>query len=78
LIRELIDNSLDACESAGVPPVITVRLEPDAITVSDNGPGLPGSIIERSLDHGIRVSDKKGYVSLTRGHRLHDGGRFGK
>jgi len=67
LVKELIDNALDACEAVGVAPVITVTLEPDAITVSDNGPGLPASIIERSLDYHIRISDKKGYVSPTRG-----------
>ncbi len=67
LVKELIDNSLDACESAGVAPVITVTLEPDAMTVTDNGPGIPADVIDKSLDYRIRVSDKKGYVSPTRG-----------
>jgi len=68
LAKELIDNSLDACESAEAgAPEITVTLEPDALTVADNGPGLKSEIIERSLDYHVRVSDKKYYVSPTRG-----------
>jgi DNA topoisomerase VI subunit B len=65
--KELIDNSLDACESTDVAPEIVVTLEPDAFTVSDNGPGLKPEIIERSLDYHVRISDKKYYVSPTRG-----------
>jgi DNA topoisomerase VI subunit B len=67
LLKELIDNALDACESAEVLPAIEVTLEPDALSVQDNGPGLPASTIERSLDYLIRVSDKAHYVSPSRG-----------
>jgi DNA topoisomerase VI subunit B len=68
ITKELLDNALDACESAaGDPPHITVTLEPAALTVTDNGPGIPDHVIDRSLDYLIRVSDKKHYVSPTRG-----------
>jgi DNA topoisomerase VI subunit B len=69
LVKELIDNALDACESAKnyIAPEITITLEPDAITVEDNGPGLRPEIIDSSLDYTVRVSDKKHYVSPTRG-----------
>jgi DNA topoisomerase VI subunit B len=67
LLKELIDNALDACEDAGTPPAVRVKVEPDAFTVSDNGPGLPPDILTRSLDYGVRVSDKANYVSPTRG-----------
>jgi DNA topoisomerase VI subunit B len=67
LIKELIDNALDACESAGIAPEIRVTVEEDAVSVQDNGPGLPYSVLERSLDYSIRVSDKAHYVSPTRG-----------
>jgi DNA topoisomerase-6 subunit B len=44
-LKELVDNSLDACETAGVAPEISVeaRNEQGAIrlAVSDNGPGIP-------------------------------------
>lgn len=65
--KEAIDNSLDVCEATGVPPQITATLEPDAITISDNGSGVNPRIIERSFDYSIRVSDKRYYVSPTRG-----------
>ncbi len=51
-IRELVENSLDSCEDAGVLPKIDVRVSSiDAstvqITVSDNGTGVPvGNIPE--------------------------------
>ena len=67
LVKELIDNALDACEDAGVVPEISVSLEDDAVSVQDNGPGLPAEILERSLDYSVRVSDKSYYVSPTRG-----------
>ena len=67
MVKELIDNSLDACETAGVLPEIEVIVEADAVSIKDNGPGLPVKIIEQSLDYMIRVSDKSHYVSPTRG-----------
>jgi DNA topoisomerase VI subunit B len=67
LLKELIDNALDACETAGISPDIEVTLEPDAFSVQDNGPGLPTSTLERALDYLIRVSDKAHYVSPSRG-----------
>lgn len=67
LARELIDNALDACESAGILPDIAVCLDNDSLTISDNGPGLPVKVIERSLDYAVRVSTNNGYVSPTRG-----------
>jgi DNA topoisomerase VI subunit B len=45
LLKELVDNSLDAAETAGVPPVITITLDEDALTVSDNGPGIPADVV---------------------------------
>ncbi len=67
LVKELIDNSLDACETAEVSPRITVTVSPNSVIVEDNGPGLSEHIIERSLDYSVRVSDKHHYISPTRG-----------
>ena len=67
ILRELIDNALDACEMTDVPPVIEVGIEQDAFTVQDNGPGLPAETLVGSLDYFKRVSDKAFYVSPTRG-----------
>lgn len=67
IIRELIDNSLDACETIGVAPVIEVTIEGNILTVADNGAGIPAEVIEKSLDYSKRISDKAYYISPTRG-----------
>ena len=67
IVRELIDNSLDACEMAGVLPEISVTVENDQITVADNGTGIPPEVLKKSMDYLLRVSDKAYYVSPTRG-----------
>ena len=73
VLKELIDNSLDACEAAGAPPQITVAVSDDGspgairIRVSDNGPGIPSGVVRRMLDYNVRVSDKAAYRSPTRG-----------
>jgi DNA topoisomerase VI subunit B len=67
LLKELIDNALDACEVAGIAPEIEVTTDEDSFSVKDNGPGLPESTMLRSMDYLVRVSDKAYYVSPTRG-----------
>src|SRR5215207_704728 len=67
LVKELIDNALDVCESAGILPQITIIVGPDAVQVRDNGPGLPLAVLDRSLHYLVRVSDKAHYVSPSRG-----------
>jgi DNA topoisomerase VI subunit B len=71
VLKELIDNSLDACESAGVKPQIDVHVpggEDDFnITVQDNGPGIPSEVVRKVKDYSISVSDKAAYRSPTRG-----------
>ena len=67
IIKELIDNSLDACEIGNVPPEIEISITDDYFEIKDNGPGLPVKTIEGSLNYLLRVSDKQFYVSPTRG-----------
>ena len=67
LLKELVDNALDACESADIAPAVEVKIEPDGFSVRDNGPGLPAETIAGSLDYLKRVSDRTFYVSPTRG-----------
>jgi DNA topoisomerase VI subunit B len=67
LTKELLDNALDACETAGVTPEITVTLDGHTLIVHDNGPGVPETTLQRSLDYLVRVSDKAHYVSPSRG-----------
>jgi hypothetical protein len=59
LLKELIDNALDAAEGAGQPPVVRVRVDGGRLTVEDEGPGIPPEIVERSLDFAVRVSTKR-------------------
>jgi DNA topoisomerase VI subunit B len=67
LLKELIDNSLDACEVASIAPEIEVTIGKKSFSVQDNGPGLPEATMLKSTDYLIRVSDKAYYVSPTRG-----------
>jgi DNA topoisomerase VI subunit B len=67
VLKELLDNALDACEEAGTLPEITVSVTSDAIRVEDNGPGLASSVIEGVLDFAVRTSSKDHYISPTRG-----------
>jgi DNA topoisomerase VI subunit B len=71
VVKELLDNALDAAEAAGVAPETEITWKvtgnTQLITIADNGPGLPGRLIERILDFGVLVSDKAAYRSPTRG-----------
>ena len=71
VLKELIDNALDACESAGINPVIRIgyantddRLR---LAVGDNGNGISESVIKSILNFDTRTSDKAAYKSPTRG-----------
>ncbi len=67
IAKELIDNSLDACEESRVPPQIEVIVKQGTITVSDNGPGIPPEVVEGVLDFTTRVSSREAYVAPDRG-----------
>jgi len=68
-VKEAVDNSLDACEEAGILPVIEVQIEQLGethfrVTVSDNGPGIVrsqipsifGRLLYGSKFHRLRMS----------------------
>jgi len=71
LVKELVDNALDAAETAGVQPDISLDVVKAtgllSITVADNGPGMPPKLVEQVLDFSVLVSDKAAYRSPTRG-----------
>jgi DNA topoisomerase VI subunit B len=69
VLKELMDNALDACEEAEVAPVISVGVDVSAglITIEDNAGGIEAGTIKSILDYTIRVSSREAYVSPTRG-----------
>jgi DNA topoisomerase VI subunit B len=67
VLKELLDNALDACEDAARPPRVLVAANSDGITVSDNGTGIPPETVQGVLDFAVRVSSREAYVSPTRG-----------
>src|ERR1019366_6944880 len=67
VVKELVDNGLDAGEQGGVSPVIQIRVGGDFLEVSDNGHGIAPDVLERVVDYSTRTSDKQAYVSPLRG-----------
>lgn len=68
-VKEAVDNSLDACEEAGVLPDVTVKIKQTGedrfrVTVQDNGPGIVkeqipkifGKLLYGSKFHRLRQS----------------------
>jgi hypothetical protein len=67
ILKELVDNALDAAEEAGTAPVIKINASNGIITVDDNGPGIPAETVTSILDYGTRTSSRAAYVAPTRG-----------
>jgi DNA topoisomerase VI subunit B len=70
IVKEHLDNALDACEEAGILPEITLSVEgdnKDIITVQDNGNGMSPEVVTKILDFTSTTSDKAVYASPTRG-----------
>jgi DNA topoisomerase VI subunit B len=40
VLKEVLDNKLDACEESGVAPDINITVSDDRFAVTDNGPGI--------------------------------------
>ncbi len=68
-VKEAVDNSLDACEEAGIVPEVWVRIEQTAparfrVSIQDNGPGIMkkqiplifGKLLYGSKFHRLRMS----------------------
>ncbi len=54
IVHEMVTNSLDACEEADILPEISVEIkeiapENYAVTVKDNGPGIPDNFVGKAL-----------------------------
>lgn len=66
-LKELVDNSIDACEDTDTPPEVTIVVNEGGISVSDNGPGLPASTVKDVLNFQVRSSSREAYAAPTRG-----------
>lgn len=67
LVKELIDNSLDHCESIGRSPHITITVNKNSVSVEDNGDGLPLHILEKQLNFDTRTSINVARIAPSRG-----------
>ena len=67
MLKELVDNALDAAETAGVDPDTRVEIGADFVRVTDNGLGIAADTIRASLDYSTRTSDKAASVAPSRG-----------
>jgi signal transduction histidine kinase len=56
MLKELIDNALDACEGAGIMPSISVAVEGGSFTVTDNAGGIEPATVETMLDFSVRAN----------------------
>lgn len=70
-LKELIDNALDAAETSGKAPKISIDYSRKAdrlsLAVRDNGNGIPEPVNAALLDFSTRTSDKAVYRAPTRG-----------
>jgi hypothetical protein len=73
VVKELVDNAIDAAEEAEVAPVINITITTGKsaarIVIADNGPGIPPATIADIIDYDVRVSTKEAIISPTRGRQ---------
>jgi Histidine kinase-, DNA gyrase B-, and HSP90-like ATPase len=71
IVKELVDNALDACEETEIAPEIAVEVDSEQglIVITDNGPGIAAETIDGILDYAVRVSSREAYVSPSRGQQ---------
>jgi len=69
LVRELVDNAIDAAEEAGRPPRIEIETTAGRTIVRDNGHGIPADVVADICNPEIRVSSRSLYAAPTRGRQ---------
>ena len=72
-VKEAVDNSLDACEEAGILPEITVEIRPTTenrfrMMVEDNGPGIVEAQLGKVFGQ-LLYGSKFHKLSQTRGQQ---------
>lgn len=69
VVKELLDNALDACEEAGVQPAIVVTVDDGGVEVADNGRGIPEQVVRDAANYEVRVSSREAYQAPSRGRQ---------
>ena len=73
VLKEAVDNALDACEDAGIAAEIEITVTPAdsagivLLTIADNGTGIPAWKVAEISNFATSTSDKAPYRSPTRG-----------
>ena len=67
IVKELVDNALDACEEQGIAPEITVTGDSTGHHGRRQRRRHPAAVVDRLLDFSIRVSSREAYVAPDRG-----------
>ena len=66
VLKELVDNAIDACEEAGIAPAIEIVVSDGAVAVTDNGRGIAPGTVADILDYSSRVSSREADASPHR------------
>src|SRR5205807_4347 len=53
ILKELLDNAIDAAEEANIVPKIRVEVANGEIIITDNGPGIPPETVADLLDFSV-------------------------
>ena len=69
IVKELTDNGTDNAEGTGIAPVVSITVNKDGITVTDNGSGIDPDDVARITDYSNRTSSTEAYASPTRGRQ---------
>ncbi|GEM_PF-6923720 len=68
IIKELIDNAIDACESAGIEkPEVHITINESSISVKDNANGITKEILDKIIDINTYVGSKHYFKRPARG-----------
>jgi hypothetical protein len=67
VLKETIDNLLDAAEDEGLAPRATITIEDHAIGVADEGPGIAPETVTRIVDYDRQTSSRAAYIGPSRG-----------
>jgi hypothetical protein len=76
VVKELLDNALDAAETASRTPVVDIATRTDKyneitfVTVSDNGAGITPATVAGLCDFTMLVSDKARYRAQRAARRV--------